>query len=384
MTDRRSHTETPIVSRVTPPGRGAIASLVVEGVGAKGLVAAIVSGKDRERFVNLPVGGVCAVQLHIPHHSGETVVLGNPDPNTVEIHCHGGTAAVTRIERALSKRGCRPIAWRDWIEQHESDPIAASARVLLASARTGKTAAVLFDQYAGALRRAIEHTMGLLQSNRTEAGTAVLEDLLMWLPLGLHLTKPWSVVLAGPVNAGKSSLINRLLGRERAIVHRRPGTTRDAVTEITALAGWPVELCDTAGLRQSSDPAEAAGVELATGRLRTADLVVLVFDVSQPWKPRHGKLLDCFPEALIVHNKCDLPADATVARPRGMTVSALRGHGIAELIDAIATRLLPREPKPGTAVPFTAEQGTRIGQALEAARNGQNSLAIASLQQVLS
>ena len=102
--------------------------------------------------------------------------------------------------------------------------------------------------------------------------------LLARADLGRHLVRPWSVVLAGPVNVGKSSLINALAGYGRSIVHHAPGTTRDAVTAATAIDGWPVELCDTAGLRPAATPVERAGIERAQERLAQADLAVLVFD----------------------------------------------------------------------------------------------------------
>ena len=114
------------------------------------------------------------------------------------------------------------------------------------------------------------------------------------------------MVLAGRPNVGKSSLMNALAGHGRSIVHHAPGTTRDAVTLTTAIDGWPVELCDTAGLRPAGDALESAGIERAQERLARADLVVLVCDQSMPWSAEDQALLDQWPEAVLVHNKCDL------------------------------------------------------------------------------
>ena len=124
------------------------------------------------------------------------------------------------------------------------------------------------------------------------------------------------MVLAGRTNVGKSSLLNALAGHGRAIVHHVPGTTRDAVTVATAIDGWPVELCDTAGLRPPDDAVERAGIELARERLAEADLVVLVADRSRPWSAEDQALRDQWPGAVLVHNKCDLPASAG-ERPAG-------------------------------------------------------------------
>ena len=158
--------------------------------------------------------------------------------------------------------------------------------------------------------------------------------------LGRHLTRPWSVVLAGRINVGKSSLLNALAGYGRAIVHPAPGTTRDAVAVTTAVDGWPVELCDTAGLRATGDAIERAGIERARQRLAQADLVVLVADRSVPWSPEDEGLARQYPAAVLVHNKCDLPASSG-HRPGGISTSALRGQGIDALLTAIGRRLAP-------------------------------------------
>ena len=97
-------------------------------------------------------------------------------------------------------------------------------------------------------------------------------------PIGRHLTRPWQVVLTGPPNTGKSSLLNAILGYSRAIVDPTAGTTRDVVTAVTALDGWPVEISDTAGIRATNAAVEQAGIRLAEQRIADADLVVLVLD----------------------------------------------------------------------------------------------------------
>ena len=111
-------------------------------------------------------------------------------------------------------------------------------------------------------------------------------------PLGLHLARPWQVVVAGPPNVGKSSLINALAGYPRAIVHWAPGTTRDAVTVETVLDGWPVELCDTAGLRTAGDAVERAGIELARRKMAQAEPGPLGLR-SQSALVRAGRCLVC-------------------------------------------------------------------------------------------
>jgi tRNA modification GTPase len=158
---------------------------------------------------------------------------------------------------------------------------------------------------------------------------------------------------------GKSSLVNALAGYPRAIVHRAPGTTRDAVTAETILDGWPVEVCDTAGLRDAGDAVERAGIELAGRRMSQADLVLLVFDRSRPWSATDEAVRGARPGAFLVHNKSDLPP-ADGPRPSGLAVSAAQREGIDTLSRVIAERLVPRPPLPGEAVPFTQAQIDRI------------------------
>ncbi len=165
--------------------------------------------------------------------------------------------------------------------------------------------------------------------------------------------------MAGRPNVGKSSLINAIAGYHRAIVHSTPGTTRDVVGLQTAMEGWPVEIYDTAGLRETGEPIERAGVNLAQQKIVAADLVVLVFDNSLPWSGQDQALVESHPAALLLYNKSDLPR-ASESRPAGMEVSATHAAGIDELCREIAGRLVPHPPLPGAAVPFELEQIERI------------------------
>jgi tRNA modification GTPase len=287
---------------------------------------------------------------------GEGVVVCRTAPERIEIHCHGGKAAVAVIVEELAAAGFRRLDWRDWAALAEPDPLAAQARIALAEARTKRTAAILLDQYRGALRTALEALVLDLFSQQRESARERLDELLRFEALGLRLTRPWKVVLAGRPNVGKSSLINALLGYRRSIVHDTPGVTRDVVTASTALNGWPVEFADTAGVRESDDPLESAGVARTREELQTADLACLVFDAAQPWSAEDDELHVAVPAALVVHNKCDLVQSWPKDRPRGIVVSALSGIGLEELKQVLATRFAPDPPRPGAAVPFTAEQ----------------------------
>jgi len=259
----------------------------------------------------------------------------------------------------LVRQGCRVVGWQDWARGAHEDPITAAARIALAEARTERTAAILLDQYHGALRRALDAIERALAGNEIPSARQQIETLLARADLGLHLSRPWRVVLAGRTNVGKSSLINALVGYDRAIVHHTAGTTRDVVTAQTAVDGWPIELADTAGWNPSPGPLERAGVALAQQRLTEADLAVLVFDAAEPWSEADRGLADSLSAALLVHNKCDLPPHRG-DRPPGLAVSARTGEGVGELVGQIADRLVPNPPPSGGAVPFTSEQAENL------------------------
>jgi tRNA modification GTPase len=365
-----------------------VATLLIEGPGAEELVQTRFQAKSGRPLASHPPDRLVFGHFALPVGPepdvppGEEVVVRRHSPESVELHCHGGFAALSLIQKALAEQGARIVGWQDWVREHHADPITAAAWLALAGARTEQTAMILLEQYQGALRRAIAAVQQALASGDASAALGQLQNLLLQAPTGLHLVEPWQVVLAGPPNVGKSSLINALLGYQRAIVHPTPGTTRDVVTAITALEGWPVELSDTAGLRESAEVIEQAGVALAHQRLAAADLVVLVFDQSQPWTEADESLVAAQPAALVVFNKADLPSPAGLARPSGLATSAIKGQGIEPLIHAIVQRLVPQPPAPGTAVPFTAEQVHLLQTAQIAAEHGDFPTAAAVLEQL--
>jgi tRNA modification GTPase len=339
---------------LTPPGRGAVASVRIEGPGGLELVAALFAARGGRPLTEVPLRQIVVGRL-----GGEEVVLSRIAEDVIELHCHGGSAAVARLEELLIDRGCRKVSWQDWARARETDPFAAAALVALADARTERTAAILLDQYHGALRTAFEAIEASLQAGDAAAAREQAEVLLAHSLTGLHLVRPWQVVVAGRPNVGKSSLMNAIAGYQRAIVHNLPGTTRDIVGVQTALDGWPVEIFDTAGLRAAGDPIEQAGIDLAREKIAAADLVVLVFDSSAPWTVADQDLFESHPSALLVSNKSDLPP-VPGAHPVAMSVSAATGAGVEELCRAIAQRLVPHPPAPGAAVPFLAEHVERI------------------------
>ncbi|MEM7316981.1 MAG: GTPase, partial [Planctomycetota bacterium] len=343
-------TDTTTFVILTPTGRSAIASIRVSGPAATNVVDhcfTSIRGKSLE--------DISIRQIAYGHwgetSEGEGVVVARLDHETIEIHCHGGVTAVAAIAADLCNHGAiekSPDAFV--LDRPNQCPITGEAELAMLDASTHRASLVLLDQFNGALAEEIKAIRSTLSSGDATSAGKSLDSLLATWPLGNHLTQPWKVVLAGPPNVGKSSLINALVGFERSIVFDQPGTTRDVVTARTAMDGWPVELSDTAGIRTSTDQIEAEGVERARAQLAAADLVILVAD------PEHALVADdeLIPATLsnVIHvwNKSDRqppPAESWIA------TSAIAGQGIEELISAIVKRLVPNPPDVGEPVVFT-------------------------------
>jgi tRNA modification GTPase len=357
---------------LTPLGRGAVASLLVEGPLALAAVEGLFHPATGPALADRACDRIVYGRWQSPA-VGEEVVVCRRDVERIEIHCHGGHAAAAAIIASLAERGCQEIDWRQWAQQSEGDAIASAARIALAVAPTERAAAILWDQYTGALGRALDEVAAEIHAGNAQVAASRLDALIEWSAVGCHLVEPWRVVFAGPPNVGKSSLINALLGYQRAIVHDTPGTTRDVVATASAIDGWPIELADTAGLHATSEPLEAAGICLAHDRLATADLVVLVFDECNCPAGSVESLVERWPTALRVLNKCDL-VDPEVAngwlRAGGICTSATRGEGIDGLQREIAGRLVPIAPSPGQPLPFTADQVAMLRQVRAAVSAG--------------
>lgn len=307
--------------------------------------------------------------------SAEDVVLCRRDETTLEIHCHGGDAAVQRILEDLQAVGCAIVPWFEQ-EQDRTGVLAAECWEAVSRAPTLCTASILLEQSGGTLQAAFA---ALEKVGLDEAGRAscLLNDLRSWAEFGLHLTQSWRVVLCGRPNVGKSSLLNALVGYGRSIVYNEPGTTRDVVTAETAFQGWPVQLIDTAGLRDEATGLEAAGIERARDAMATADCAVLVLDTSAPpteddrallaeltSRTRNGRNVLGAGTTIVVAHKSDLPNVWGEQLPvEAVAASSLRATGVDTLADEIVSRLVPRIPGPGTPIPITPRQVKLLKQA---------------------
>ena len=351
-------TNNTIVALLTGTGRGAVASILVRGANAEQLV--------RERFQNKLIQKTEFTQNKLYFGTwrwndyAEELVVCQTEEHAFEVHCHGGNVASSRIVDSLVEGGAEVVSSHDMLLITQSDKFARSAMNLLPTARTERVAALLLDQSRGALRQSLHGISLHLEKNSTEVAQQQLERLVELGKIGVRLDKPFSVVLIGPPNAGKSSLINAMLGYERSIVFDQPGTTRDLVRAETAVDGWPIRLTDTAGVRETNNQIEREGVRLAKQSLENCDLAIVVRDLTSSahidpvnigLSKTQGRILIGTKSDLVA----DLMADAVVDCDLDLRTSATQNQGIAELNALIASELVPTPPRTGEAIPLDAE-----------------------------
>lgn len=345
---------------LTPPGSGALAVLALRGPGAWSALRELFHPASGQSLPESPpeCGSVMFGRLGEGSTADEvvlTVQQREPMP-WLELHVHGGRQIADWLMELFQRRGIKAVSSVEYLRD-TTTRATAEALQALSRAATTRTASILLDQFNGALAREIEQ----LQRMDRDAALARVNRLLGFAPLGRHLTRPWRVVIGGRPNVGKSSLVNALAGFQRSIVAPIPGTTRDAVNVTIALDGWPVELIDTAGIRDAAGELEAAGIDVARRVLAEADLVLWLIDASDPAPPEPPPVA-----ALIVANKCDLPRAADHAAD--LRISARTGEGIASLAAVVSRQLVSQAPSPGEAVPFLpiqVESLERLRAALE-------------------
>lgn len=352
---------------LTPPGRAALAVVGVCGPRALAAVTACFQPQGTRGLASRSDRSLTFGRWGGPQ--GEELVVVRRTTAELEVHCHGGVAAAAAILRDLARAGCPQVDIPTWLghrccasDASAGDPvagerqqIAAEAQLALATARGLHAARLLCHQLSGRLADAVE----ALAAADGHQRHALAEQLLAWQHLGRRLTQPWRVVVAGPPNAGKSSLVNALAGFGRSIVSPTAGTTRDVLETRLVLGGWDLLLIDTAGLRpQASDTVEQAGIARAVEATHDADLVVVVTACDQPDTRSTTSMLSGSGPRLFVSNKSDLlpPGTQPVAPPDPLHTSTLSGQGIETLATQIIHTLIPTLPRPGEALPFTQRQ----------------------------
>jgi tRNA modification GTPase len=291
--------------------------------------------------------------------------------DTVEISCHGGLLPARLVLETLLENGARPATPGEFTRRAflngRLDLAQAEAVADLIHSRTELALAAAREQLAGRLSRRInllrDDVMKILAHieahidfpdediapdtreqlvARLRAALAFMDELLRTAGEGQILRRGLRAVIIGRPNAGKSSLLNQLLGRDRAIVSPVAGTTRDTIEETANIRGIPVLLIDTAGLGDPSNEIEKEGIRRSRESLAGAELILHVLDSSEPFTAADQAHLDEFPgkPRILVRNKMDLPPVLKLPEGReAAAVCCLTGRGIEELKTAIKERV---------------------------------------------
>jgi tRNA modification GTPase len=282
----------------------------------------------------------------------------------VEISCHGGVLPAKLVLDAVLAAGARLAEPGEFTKRAflngRIDLAQAEAVADLIHSRTELALEAANEQLAGKLSKQIEklrddmvQTLAHIEAHidfpdediapdtrealigRLKRGVAFIDQLLRTANEGQILRRGIRAAIIGRPNAGKSSLLNQLLGHERAIVSHVPGTTRDTIEETANIRGIPVVFVDTAGLREAHDAIEAEGIRRSRESLTRAELVLHVLDTSELLTPEDERLLQegSSKKRLIVLNKADLPR--RLEGVSGLEVSCTTGAGLEQLKDAI-------------------------------------------------
>jgi tRNA modification GTPase len=365
------HPDDTIVALSTPPGRSGIAVVRLSGPDARAIALRLVPASPEPSPRQATLG-------HFHDASGATIdqvlLTWFPMPNSytgedvIEVSCHGSPVVVECLLQEALGAGARlaepgEFTLRAFLNGRMDLAQAEAVRDLI-NAQTLYQAKVAAQQVDGALSRRLAPVKKELVDliALLEAGIDFAEDDVEVLPqpailerlarvrqpleelagsfrYGRVVREGLTLAIIGRPNVGKSSLFNRLLQRDRAIVTATPGTTRDLVSETLNLEGIPVRLMDTAGIREAADEAESIGVQKSWEALADADLTVLVLDASAGVTPPDQRLMERAPGAVVVANKCDLTAE----RPpqARLHCSALTGQGLPELRAALLEAVRP-------------------------------------------
>src|SRR6478609_2067480 len=358
-----------IVAIATPPGRGGIGVVRVAGPEARAIACSMLRLKHELAAGRAVFGEV--IEPATGERIDEAVVTFFAKPHSytaddvVEISAHGAPVVLRHIVELATGAGARlaepgEFTMRAFLNGRIDLTQAEAVRDLIES-QTLYQAKVAAQQLEGSLSRRLQpikrklvELVAVLEAgidfaeddvavlpaaeilSRLEEVQVPLEQLRASFAYGKIVHEGLTLAIVGRPNVGKSSLFNRLVERERAIVTATPGTTRDLVSETVALGGIPVKLVDTAGIRRALDEAESIGIRKSMEALADADIVLVVLDSSQPVGEEDCRLLALVGKrpGIVVENKADITSSEFAvpgSQLRRVRASALTSTGIPEL-----------------------------------------------------
>ena len=382
----------------TAAGEGAIALVRISGDEAIAIADRIFCGSEKpsqipshsQRLGEIVEGGESIDQVMLSVHRAPASYTGE---DLVEISCHGGILVTARVLETCLRTGARAARPGEFTERAflngKMDLTQAEAVIDLIRARTDLALRSAHEQLEGRLGSEIKAIRGQLVDllahieasidfpeegiapdegaqlrSRLDSIRRRMRDLLATAEQGRILREGVRAVIYGPTNAGKSSLLNRLLGYDRAIVSEKPGTTRDTIEEVINLRGIPIRLLDTAGLRESVDEIEREGISRTEKSLAGADLLLHVLDRSEP-KP--GAFDDGPPDRtrMVLLNKSDLVEHPDWQSVEALRICCLTENGLHGLEEAIVARIAEQHLRPESGVAINARHRDCLKRALE-------------------
>ncbi len=383
----------------TPAGEGAIALVRISGVNAIEVADKIFRGKEKpSRFAShvqhfgeiVDASERLVDQVMVSIHQGPASYTGE---DLVEISCHGGMLVSAHVLEACLRAGARAARPGEFTERAflngKMDLTQAEAVIDLIRAKTDLALRSATEQLEGRLGEKIgkircEFISLLAHINASidfpEEGIAPDEGdqllvrldsvgeeiaaLLGTADRGRILREGVRVVIYGATNAGKSSLLNQLLGYERVIVSETHGTTRDTIEEMITLRGVPIRLLDTAGLRTSTSKLEREGIARTEKSLQTADLRLHIADRNAP-RPSHFEERADNGSEIVLLNKSDLPEHHDWKHSEALRISCATGEGLPELETEILVRITKQNLKPESTVAINTRHRDCLRRALE-------------------
>ena len=388
-----------IAAVATPPGEGGVAIVRISGKNALSVAERVFSGPVRSYPTHTAhFGKILSEQQVIDE--GLLIVFLAPrsytGEDTIEIHCHGGSLVTRKVLSAVLKAGARPAEPGEFtcraFLNGKLDLAQAEAVQQLIGAKNELALSLAEQQLQGALSRKIisfqkelVDIAAILEAwvDFPEEGLefATLDEILeslksshekmLLLSHTFHEGKiaytGLTLCLAGPPNAGKSSLMNALLGKERAIVTPIPGTTRDVLEDEMRLGQLHFRLLDTAGIRHTEETIEQEGIRRTLKAMEEADLILFVVDASLPLEKEIPVLAPH--KTILIWNKIDLPYAPLpqLPFPHTVRVSAKTGAGLTELREAIDRTIWEKGPPSKEEVVLTHFRHKQaLDQAIEA------------------
>ena len=354
------HSGDTIAAISTPPGEGAVALIRISGPDAVPVLRKIfhpaIPAPRRATHGRIVEGGTIVDQVLVTVFESPASYTGE---NMVEIGCHGGILLAAHILEIVLRQNTRAAEPGEFTQRAflngKLDLTQAEAVMDLISAKTPLAMRAAAEQLQGRLgdevsgiradiletvahleawidfpEEGIDPATGEILLKKVSSCVSRIELLISTAESGRVLREGVRVAIVGRPNVGKSSLLNRLLGMDRAIVSAIPGTTRDTIEESACLRGILFRLTDTAGLRETGDPVEREGVDRALRVIERADLVLHILDASAEFDEPELR-----PREILVANKTDLAPRAAGLPSNVVRVSAKTGEGFPELVEAM-------------------------------------------------